>query len=196
MPRVQITDTRGLEQKTGTGVSIDSNVESTLNMDVHNVLTATSQHSAAGTLSVKIDKGIHHYPIIHTGPAPAASLADGNHTLTAVNLSKGYCIVTPDGGDANVQMPTKAHIIALFGGSGNITVGDSIVWSLHNAGTTANEDLILVVNTGQTIPANIAKHVGANAANASAATTQGTSTGRFQTRVTNVDGSTNTIRLA
>ena len=196
MPRVQITDTRGLEQKTGTGVSIDSNVESTLNMDVHNVLTTTSQHSEAGKLSVKIEKGIHHYPIIQTGPAPAASLADGNHTLTAVNLSKGYCIVTPDGGDAEVQLPTKAHIIALFGGSDNITVGDSIMWSLHNPGTTANQDLILVVNTGQTIPANIAKHVGANAANASAATTQGTSTGRFQTRVTNVDGSTNTIRVA
>ena len=88
-------------------------------------------------------------------------------------------------------MPTKAHIIALFGGSDNITVGDSIMWSLHNAGTTVNQ-----VNTGQTIPANIAKHVGANAADASSATTQGSSTGRFQTRVTNVDGSTNTIRIA
>ena len=182
MPRIQITDTRGLEQKVGTGVSIDSNLESTLNMDVHSVLTATSQHSAAGTLSVKIDKGIHHYPIIHTGPAPAASLATGAHTLTAVNLSKGYCIVTANATSVAVTLPTKSHIIDL--------------WSLHNAGTTVNQSLVLTTNTGQSVPANIAGKVGANAADASSATVGGSSTGVFQTRVTNVDGSTTTIRLA
>ena len=196
MPRIQITDTRGLEQKVGTGVSIDSKLESTLNMDVHSVLTATSQHSEAGTLSVKVEKGIHHYPIIHTGPAPAASLATGAHTLTAVNLSKGYCIVTANATSVAVTMPTKAHIIDLFGGSSNITVGDSIEWSLHNAGTTVNQSLVLTANTGQTVPANIAGKVGANAADASSATVGGSSTGVFQTRVTNVDGATNTIRLA
>jgi hypothetical protein len=146
-------------------------------------------------LSVKVEKGIHHYPIIHTGPAPASSLATGAHTLTAVNLSKGYCIVTANATSV-VTMPTKAHIISLFGGSSNITVGDSIEWSLHNAGTTVNQSLVLTANTGQTVQSNQAVKVGANAADASSATVGGSSTGIFQTRVTNVDGSTHTIRLA
>ena len=147
-------------------------------------------------MSVKIDKGIIHYPIIHTGPAPAASLATGTHTLTAINLSKGYCQILANATSTAITMPTKAHIIALFGGSSNITVGDSIEWSLHNTVTTVNEALVLTANTGQTVQTNQAIKVAANSADNNASTVGGSSTGLFQTRVTNVDGSTQTVRLA
>ena len=93
-------------------------------------------------------------------------------------------------------MLTRAQSILLFGGSSNITVGDSIVWSLHNPGATVNHTLVLTTNTGAVVPASAAGKVGSNAANNNTATAPGSSTGRFQTRVTNVDGSTNTIRLA
>jgi|TARA_R110000737_G_scaffold149957_2_gene179229 hypothetical protein len=196
MPRVQITDNRGLEQKTGTGVALDSTIDSTLTINKHTIVEASTAHSAAGTLSVKIDKGIHHYPIIQTGPAHAASLATGAHTLTAANLATGFCTVAGNATNVAVTMLTRAQSILLFGGSSNITVGDSIVWSLHNPGATVNHTLVLTTNTGAVVPASAAGKVGSNAANNNTATAPGSSTGRFQTRVTNVDGSTKTIRLA
>jgi hypothetical protein len=150
---------------------------------------------AAGVLTSNLDTGILNVPRL-TRPAAAGSLATGAHTLTAPNLASGYVVVTANATSVAVTMPAKSVIIALFGGAGKITVGDTIQWHLVNAGTTVNHSLVLTAATGQTVQTNQLVKVAATANDGETATVGGQPIGWFQTRVTNTDGSTDTVRLA
>jgi hypothetical protein len=190
MPKISITDAKGLTQSTGGGVTIESKTSLTNTSGI--VLGNTDQ--TVGVLTSKIDTGIINHMTVITTPAPAASLATGIHTITAANLALGFLIVTANSTTVAVTMPTKAHMLSLMGGASNITIGDSFVWYLHNAGTTVNQSLVLTGRTGMTIVGNT--KVAANAADMETATTGGTSTGTFMTRIIATDGGNVTYRLA
>ena len=145
-----------------------------------------------GLFTSKINTGILNHATVFTTPAPAASVATGTHTLTPANLANGFVIVTANATSTAVTMPSKANFITLFGASR--VVGDTFIWYLHNAGTTVNEDLTLTAATGATFVGHV--EVASNSADNATATTGGTSTGCFMTRLTNVDGSTITYRLS
>ena len=153
-----------------------------------------NSNQAAGVLTAKIDTGILNHPKIFTTPAPASSVATGVHTLTAVNFANGFITVTASSTTDAVTMPAKSVFVTLFGTDAK--VGDSFIWYLHNASTTVNQRLTLTTATGAAVPANQQAFVAANSANQETATTGGTSTGQFMTRLTNVDGSTQTYRLS
>ena len=190
MVKVVVNDAKGLVQSAGSGATFEDGLDSA------SKLTRGNANQAAGTLTSKVETGILNGPVVNTAPATPSSHATGVHTLTGVNLSKGYATVTANATSVAVTMLTKAHILELFGGSTRIAVGDYIEWTLHNAGTTVNQSLVLTANTGQTVQSNQAVKVAANAADGETATVGGSSVGRFRTRVTNVDGSTRTERLS
>ena len=196
MPKVKITNTKGLVQEAGSGLTVESvaTLSGEVNVPSRSGLTLGNTAQAVGVLTAKINTGIINHSTIRTTPAPAASLATGAHVLTAVNLGKGFCIVTgAHATTSTVTLPTKAHMIALMGGSTNITVGDTFVWYLHNAATTVNHNLVITGRTDLTIVGSVG--VAANLSDA-AATWGGSSTATLMTRITNVDGSCITYRLA
>jgi hypothetical protein len=151
---------------------------------------------AAGVLTSNLDTGILNIPRF-TRPAPVANVT-GATTLTAAQFASGYIQLTANATSTVVKMPAKTVILALFGGSGNITVGDSIEYTIANLVTTVNESIVLTVSDDGdgTVPGGQQAKIAANAANGETATVGGTAAGRFLTRVTNVDGSSATVRLA
>ena len=156
------------------------------------VLTLGDPSQAAGVLTSKINTGILNAPTVFTTPAPATSIATGAHTLTAANFANGFIVITANATNVAVTMPAKSVMVTLFGASA--VVGDTFKWYLHNAGTTVNQALNWTAATGHTIVGQIG--VQANAAVSEEDEVNGTSTGTFMTRLTNVDGSTVTYRLA
>ena len=186
MVKVVIDNARGLVQEAGDAAPQIKGM--------HTVLKVPA--GSSGVLGAKIDRGTAVGAQITTGIARAASLATGAHTLTGVNLSKGHCTVTASGAEDAVTTPTKAHMITLFGGSGNITVGDEMTFYLHNAATNVLHTLKLTANTGASVQSGQAVLVAANAADNSSSVVGGSSTAAFSVRVTNVDGSCEFTRLS
>ena len=156
------------------------------------VLTLGDPSQAAGVLTSKINTGVLNAPTVFTTPEPATSIATGAHTLTAANFANGFIVITANATNVAVTMPAKSVMVTLFGASA--VVGDTFKWYLHNAGTTVNQALNWTAATGHTIVGQIG--VQANAAVSEEDEVNGTSTGTFMTRLTNVDGSTVTYRLA
>jgi hypothetical protein len=186
MVKVVIDNARGLVQEAGDAApSIEG---------MHTVLKVPA--GSSGVLGAKIDRGTTVGAQITTGIARASALATGAHTLTGVNLSKGHCTVTASGVADAVTTPTKAHMITLFGGSANITVGDEMTFYLHNAATNVLHTLKLTANTGASVQSGQAVLVAANAADNAASVVGGSSTAAFSVRVTNVDGSCEFTRLS
>jgi len=179
-----------LVSTTLTNCTITTNVNATFTGTTCITLGNTAQ--SAGVCTAKIGTGILNAPIVYTKPAAAGSSATGAHTLTPANIANGYVTVTANATSVAVTLPTKAHWIELFGP--NRVVGDSMVWYLHNAGTTVNQSLVLTPRTGVTILGQT--KVAANAADNETATVGGTSTGAWMTRLTNTDGSCVTHRLS
>jgi hypothetical protein len=158
-------------------------------------LTLGNHSQAQGVLTSNIDTGVLNVAR-KTRPPAAGSVATGAHTLTAANLASSVVVVTANSTSVAVTMPAKSVILALFGGSDKIEVGDTIRWHLVNASGTVNQSLVLTAATGQTVQTNQLVKVAATAADGETATVGGQPVGWFETRVTNVDGSTNTVRLA
>jgi hypothetical protein len=192
--KVVVDNTRGVVQSSGDGVEFKDGVTS----PNHISLTLGDTSQAVGTTTAKMRSNVNTGPIIGTGITEQAT-NNGATILTNTMLSQGYVTVTSDGADTAVTMPTKAHIIELFGGADNITVGDYIEWTLYNDfnSSTLTNTLKLTANTGQTVQLNQCVLVrnqwqGDQSANAVA----GNANGRFRTQVTDVDGSTATFRIS
>jgi hypothetical protein len=151
---------------------------------------------AQGVLTANIDTGVLNVER-KTTPAPHANVT-GPTTLLAAQMASGYIQITANATSTVVKMPAKSVILALFGGSGEITVGDTIEYTIANLGTTVNESIVLTVSDDGdgTVPSGQQAKIAANAADGETATVGGTAAGRFATRVTNVDGSSATVRLA
>tara|TARA_B110000495_G_C22456586_1_gene284622 strand:- start:44 stop:541 length:498 start_codon:yes stop_codon:yes gene_type:complete len=147
---------------------------------------------AAGVLTSKIDTGILNAPTVFTTPAPATSIATGVHTLTAANFANGFIVITASSTNDAVTMPAKSVFIALFGA--NRAVGDTFIYRIHNASTTVNQALDWTAATGATVVGQIG--IQSNAAVSEEDEVNGTSTGTFMARLTNVDGSTVHYRLS
>ena len=152
----------------------------------------TSQ--AAGVFTAKIDTGVLNHATVFTTPAPAASVATGAHTLTAANLANGFVIVTASSGSDAVTMPAKAVFVALFGDQA--AVGDTFIRYLHNAGTTANENLTITRSADTAASIVGQAEVCATGAHGATATAGGSSTAQIMTRLTNTDGTTVSYRLS
>ena len=156
------------------------------------VLSLGDKTQVAGVLTAKIDTGILNAPTVFTTPAPAASIATGAHTLTAANFANGFIVITANATNVAVTMPAKTVFVALFGA--NAVVGDTFIYRIHNAGTTVNQALNWTAATGATVVGQIG--IQANAAVSEEDEVNGTSTGTFMARLTNVDGSTIHYRLS
>jgi len=157
------------------------------------VLSLGDKTQTAGVLTSKIDTGILNFPTVFTTPAPAASQSAGAFTLTAAMFANGFIIGTANHATTSlVTLPAKAVMVALFGS--NAAVGDTFKWYLHNAGTTANQPLVLTAATGATIVGQVG--VGGMDPTGEDSEELGTSTGGWMTRLTNVDGTTVTYRIS
>ena len=176
-------------------VTHTADVDMSSTVSVSDVLTLGNTAQSAGVFTSFIKTGINNV-LASSHPATAGSLATGDHTLTAANLASGYCVVTANDANTEVSMPAKSVIIALFGGASKITVGDSIIWSLANAATDADDhDLKLTAVAGATVPSHNAAKVAPSRSDNSGIHVGGPPVARFLTRVINVDGSTSTVRL-
>jgi len=194
MVKVIINNSQGVKSNVGDGVVFESGLVS----PNHIALTLGDTGQAVGTTTAKMRSNVNTGPIIGTGITEQAT-NNGATTLTNTMLSQGYVTVTSDGANTAVTMPTKAHIIELFGGADNITVGDYIEWTLYNDfnSTTLANTLKLTANTGQTVQLNQCVLVRSQwQGNQSANAVAGNANGRFRTQVTNVDGSTATFRIS
>ena len=157
------------------------------------VLNLGDKTQSAGVLTSKIDTGILNGPTVFTTPAPAASQTAGAFTLTAAMFANGFIIGTANHATTStVTMPAKSVFVALFGA--NAAVGDSFIYRIHNAGTTANQPLNWTAATGATLVGQVG--VGPNDATGEDSEELGTSTGTFMCRLTNVDGTTIHYRLS
>ena len=156
------------------------------------VLSLGNKAQSAGVLTSKVDTGILNHPTVFTTPAPAATQSAGAFTLTAAMFANGYILGTANATNVAVTMPAKAVMITLFGAGR--AVGDTFKWYLHNAGTTVNQALNWTAATGATLVGQVG--VQANAAVSEEDEVNGTSTGCFMTRLTNVDGTTITYRIS
>ena len=151
MVQTVISNAQGIVQSIGDGVEFKDGVTS----PNHISLTLGDTSQAVGTTTARIRSNVNTGPIIGTGIQEQATNS-GATILTNTMLSQGYVSVTSTGANTAVTMPTKAHIIELFGGADNITVGDYIEWTLYNpanAGPGTNT-LKLTANTGQTVQLN------------------------------------------
>ena len=194
MVKAVISNSEGLVQTRGDGVVFQDGITA----PNHTSLTLGDTSQAVGTITARIRSNVNTGPIIGTGITEQAT-NNGATILTNTMLSQGYVTVTSDGADTAVTMPTKAHIIELFGGADNITVGDYIEWTLYNDfnSTTLTNTLKLTANTGQTVQLNQCVLVRSQwQGDQSLNTVAGNANGRFRTQVTNVDGSTATFRIS
>lgn len=194
MVQTVISNAQGIVQSIGDGVEFKDGVTS----PNHISLTLGDTSQAVGTTTARIRSSVNTGPIIGTGITEQATNS-GATILTNTMLSQGYVSVTSDGANTAVTMPTKAHIIELFGGADNITVGDYIEWTLYNSfnSTTLTNTLKLTANTGQTVQLNQCVLVRSQwMGNQSSNAVAGNAHGRFRTQVTNVDGSTATFRIS
>ena len=155
-------------------------------------ITLGNVSQSAGVLTAKINTGILNAPTVFTTPAPATSIATGVHTLTAANFANGFIVITASSTNDAVTMPAKSVFITLFGA--NRAVGDTFIYRIHNASTTVNQALDWTAATGATVVGQIG--IQANAAVSEEDEVNGTSTGTFMARLTNVDGSTIHYRLS
>ena len=117
MPAIEITDTKGLVQKTGTGV------------------TSTSPVALRGYAATKPSL-IYKMPA-HATPAAGATL------LTIADLLTGMLIRDPNHATTCVwTMPTAALAVA---GVSGVAVGDCIDFTIINVATAAADELITLV---------------------------------------------------
>ena len=157
------------------------------------VLSLGNKSQAAGVLTSKLDTGVLNAPTVFTTPAPAATQTAGAFTLTAAMFANGSIVGTANHATTStVTMPAKSVFVTLFGT--NITVGDSFIYRIHNAGTSVNEPLVWTGATGSTLIGQIG--IGANTATGEASEELGTSTGTFMCRLTVTDGTTIHYRLS
>ena len=157
------------------------------------VLSLGDKTQVAGVLTAKIDTGILNAPTVFTTPAPAATQTAGTFTLTAAMFANGFIIGTANHATTSTAvMPAKSVFVALFGAGA--AVGDSFIYRIHNAGTTANQPLVWTGATGSTLVGQIG--IGGMDATGEDSEELGTSTGTFMCRLTNVDGTTIHYRLS
>jgi len=123
MPKVKITDTRGLEQSTGSGLDVESPVR------------LRSGNAASGAPSLMVATQAHAEP------------GTSNQTITITQLKTGILADDPEG-NANWTLPTAALLVA---GLPGYVVGDCLDFTIVNEATsTVDEKITVVMGTGGT----------------------------------------------
>lgn len=82
--------------------------------------------------------------------APLSSSTTANLNLTAANVLSGLVAHNPGTTATNVNLPTAASLVDALGG---VNVGDTIMLTIVNSGTTTGVDT-LVAGTGGSFDAN------------------------------------------
>jgi hypothetical protein len=123
MPKVKITDSRGLEQSAGSGLQVESPVR------------LRSGNAAAGAPSLMVGHTAH--------AAPGTS----NQTITIAQLKTGILADDPEG-NGNWTLPTATLLLA---GLPGYVVGDCLDFAVINEATsTVDEKITIVMGTGGT----------------------------------------------
>jgi hypothetical protein len=190
MVRVVIENKKGLVQKAGGGVAIEPQLE----LKNHSAVKLAA--GSAGALGAKIDSGTTVGGVITTTGARQVSIGDAPITITGTHLAHGHVISKATGVADDLDTPSKAHMIALFGGASKITVGDTFEFTIHNSATDVTHTLKLSSGGGGSVESGQAVLIASNSADNSASVVGGSSSARFSARVTNVDGTCQYTRLA
>ena len=128
MPKVKITDTRGLEQSAGSGLQVESPVR------------LRSGNAAGGA------------PSLLVGFQAAAAPGTTNQTITITELKTGILYDDPVGA-GTWTLPTATLLVA---GLPGYVVGDCLDFSVINDATTGADEIItMAVGTGGTAAGNM-----------------------------------------
>tara|TARA_Y100000310_G_scaffold228164_1_gene230469 strand:- start:219 stop:710 length:492 start_codon:yes stop_codon:yes gene_type:complete len=128
MPKVKITDSRGLEQSAGSGLQVESPVR------------LRSGNAAGGS------------PGLMVGFQAAAAPGTGNQTITITQLKTGILYDDPEGA-GTWTLPTATLLLA---GLPGYVVGDCLDFSVINNATTGVDEIItMAVGTGGTAAGNM-----------------------------------------